>query len=94
MRSASLFTTASSAAMLAMATSDQWVSLRRSACGKSNSVASIMAVSSVDTRSTQSKTSPRGNPSSTAAVRWRIRISILARLEGAWIGATVLRCAV
>jgi hypothetical protein len=33
MRSASLFTTASSAAMLAMATSDQWVSLRRSACG-------------------------------------------------------------
>ena len=54
MRSASLFTTASGASMLAMATSDQWVSLRRSCHGKSNRVASIMAVSSVETRSTQS----------------------------------------
>ena len=94
MRSASLFTTASSAAMLAMATSDHQVSLRRSACGKSNSVASISAVSSVETRSTQSKVSLRGRPSSTAAVRSRIRPSMLARLVGATIGATVLRCAV
>ena len=94
MRSASDLTTASSASILAIATSDQWVSLRRSTHGKSNSVASIMAVSSVDTRSTQSKVWLRGNPSSTAAVRCRIVASILARLEGATIGATVLRCAV
>ena len=94
MRSASLFTTASSASTLAMATSDQKVSLRRSACGKSNRVASIMAVSSVETRSAQSKTSLRGRPSSTAAVRCRIRPSMPARLEGEAIGATVLRCAV
>lgn len=33
-RSASLFTTASASSMLAMATSDQCVSLRRSCCGK------------------------------------------------------------
>ena len=94
MRSASLFTTASAASMLAMATSDQWVSLRRSSHGKSNRVASIMAVSSVETRSTQSNGWLRGRPSSTAAVRCRIVASMLARLDGATIGATVLRCAV
>jgi len=94
MRSASLFTTASSASMLAMATSDQRVSLRRSAHGKSNRVASIMAVSSVETRSTQSKVSLRGRPSSTAWVRRRMIPSMLARLVGATIGATVRRWAV
>ena len=47
-----------------VATSDQWVSLRRSSNGKSNRVASIWVVSSMDTRSTQSKVSPahRGGP--------------------------------
>ena len=41
-----------------------------------------MAVSSVETRSTQSNGSLRGRPSSTAAVRWRIVASMLARLDG------------
>jgi hypothetical protein len=93
-RSASERTGASGAWTLAMATSDHQVSLRRSACGKSNSVASISAVSSVDTRSTQSKVWLRGRASRTAPVRRRIRPSMLARLDGATIGATVLRCAV
>ena len=53
-----------------------------------------MAVSSVETRSTQSNGWLRGRPSSTASVRCRIVASMLARLVGATIGATVLRCAV
>ncbi len=93
-RSSSECTTASGEATLAIATSDHQVSLARSCQGKSNSVASIMLVRSVETRSTQSKVSLRGSASSTSDVRLRISDSKLAMLEGATIGATVLRCAV
>ena len=79
--------------MLAIATSDHQVSLARSSHGKSNSVANIMLVSSIETRSTQSKISLRGSASSTSEVRWRISDSRLMRFEGATIGATVRRCA-
>jgi len=41
--------------------SDQTVSLRRSSNGKPNSVASVIVVSSLETRSTQSKASPIGS---------------------------------
>jgi len=73
-------------------TSDHQVSSRRSSNGKSNSVASMRVVSSIETRSTQSKVSPRGRPSSTSAVRLRIRASKCARLAGATMGCTALRC--
>jgi len=53
----------------AVVTSDQRVSLRRSSNGKSNSVASICVVSSIDTRSTKLKVSLRGKSSSTLAER-------------------------
>ena len=79
---------------LAIATSDHQVSFMRSSQGKSNSVASIMLVRSIETRSTQSKVSLRGSASSTSDVRLRISGSKLARLDGATIGATVRRCAV
>ena len=79
---------------LAIATSDHQVSFLRSSQGKSNSVASIMLVRSVETRSAQSKVSLRGSASSTSEVRLRISGSKLARWDGATIGATVRRCAV
>ena len=59
----------------AVETSDQRVSLRRSSNGKSNSVASICVVSSIETRSTKLKVSLRGSESSTLPVRSRIRIA-------------------
>ena len=77
----------------AVATSDQRVSLRRSSKGKSNKVASIWVVSSIETRSTQSKVSPIGSSSRTFAARSRMIGSISARLAGETIGLTTLRCA-
>ena len=77
-RSSAECTTASGASTLAIATSDHQVSFSRSSQGKSNSVASIMLVRSVETRATQSKVSLRGNASSTSAVRLRINGSRLA----------------
>ncbi len=57
-------------------------------------MASIRAVSSIDTVSTQSKVSPSGNESSTAAVRSRMIGSTFLRLLGADTDRTVLRCSV
>ena len=91
-RSASEWTGASAAPTLAMATSDHQVSLRRSSNGKSKSVASIIVVSSTETRSTQSNVSPRGSPSSTRAVRSRMVPSRWFRFSVATIGATTRRC--
>src|SRR5215470_1372360 len=76
-----------------MATSDQCVSLRRSFQGKSNSTASICVVSSIETRSTQSNTSPRGKLSKHSAERLRMLIASSSRCVGVNIGATVLRWA-
>ena len=59
-RSSSECTTASGESTLAIATSDHQLSFMRSSQGKSNSVASIMLVRSVETRSAQSKVSLRG----------------------------------
>ena len=89
---ASIDSTMRSRLGIEVATSDQRVSLCRSSNGKSNSVASICVVSSIDTRCTQLKGSSRGSPSSTAAVRRRMVASINARLPGATIGLTALRC--
>ncbi len=47
--------------------SDHMVSLRRSSNGKSNSVASVIVVSSFETRSTQSNGSPIGSESRISA---------------------------
>ena len=94
-RSASLFTTASSASMLAIATSDQWVSLRRS----------------LEREVEQRRQHHRGELGRDPVdpVEWLVARqavehaprcargsspSMLARLVGATIGATVLRCAV
>ena len=66
----------------AVATSDQRVSLRRSSQGKSNSVASICVVSSIDTRSTKLKVSLRGRASSTLPARSRIRTASSSRCVG------------
>ncbi len=79
-------------ALFMVATSLHQVSRRRSCSGKSNSVASISVVSSIDTLSTQLKVSLRGRLSSTWQVRSRISGSIVARLGGATIGVTALRC--
>src|SRR3546814_4224233 len=49
--------------------SDQKVSRRRSSHGKPNRIASMPVVSSIETLSTQSNTSPRGNVSSNSPVR-------------------------
>jgi hypothetical protein len=76
-----------------VATSDQWVSLRRSSKGKSNRVASIWVVSSMDTRSTQSKVSPTGRASRIRAARSRMIGSRVIRLCGLTMGLTVLRWA-
>ena len=77
----------------AVETSDHRVSLRRSSQGKSNSVASICVVSSIDTRSTKLKVSLRGSASSTLAARSRIRTANSSRCVGVNIGDTVLRWA-
>src|SRR6516165_9638574 len=77
----------------AVETSDQRVSLRRSSNGKSNRVASICVVNSIETRSTKLKVSLRGSESSTLQVRLRIRIASSSRCVGVNIGCTVLRCA-
>ena len=75
----------------AMTTSDQRVSLRRSSCGMPNRVARVMAVSSIDTLSTQSNCSPMGRLSRMLAARSRIRGSMIARLCGETAGLTVFR---
>ena len=74
------------------ATSDQYVSLRRSSNGKSNRVASICVVSSIDTLSTQLNVSPSGSSSRMRPARSRIVPSSLARFIGATTPLTVLRC--
>jgi hypothetical protein len=66
--------------------------LRRSSNGKSTNVASIEVVSSMDTRSTQLNVSSRGRPSRMAPTRARIVSCKRARLPGATIGCTTLRC--
>ena len=53
---------------------------------------SISVVSSMDTRSTQSKVSLRGNPSSTLQTRSRMTPDMFCRLAGATMGLTTLRC--
>ena len=73
-------------------TSDHQVSSLRSSSGKSNSVASISVVSSIETFSTQLKFWLRGRLSSTLAVRSRISDPMPARLPGATMGLTALRC--
>src|SRR3712207_8119079 len=65
-----------------VAQSDQCESLRRSSKGKSNRVASICTVSSMETWSTQLKVSPRGNPSRMRRTRSRMIPSSFARLPG------------
>ncbi len=75
-----------------VAMSDQYVSLWRSASGKSNKVVSINVVSSIETSFTQSKVSLRGRLSSTRQTRWRMISDMLLRLAGATIGLTTLRC--
>ena len=77
---------------IAVATSDQRVSLRRSSNGKSNRVASIWVVSSMETRSTQSNVSPMGRASRIFAARSRMIGSICIRLAGDTMGLTALRC--
>ena len=77
---------------IAVAASDQKVSLWRSSNGKSNSVASIWVVSSIETRSTQSNSSPIGRSSSMAAARCRMSPSRDFRLEGATTPCTTRRC--
>ena len=76
-------TGASGACTLATATSDHQVSWRRSSNGKSNSVASIIVVSSIDTRSTQSNVSRRAARPAARAVRSRMVGSRWARLAEA-----------
>jgi hypothetical protein len=72
--------------------SDHQVSHRRSSNGKPNSVAGICLVSSIDTRCTRSKGSPTGRASRMRAARARIVGSSTARLPGATIALTDLRC--
>ncbi len=78
--------------MLTVETLDQRVRVRRSSNGKSNNVDSICVVSSIETRSTQSNTSPRGRSSRMRIARSRIVVDIFARFGGATIGETILRC--
>src|ERR1700722_16656682 len=73
--------------------SDQRVRRRRSSNGKSNSVASVMAVSSIETLSTQSKVSPIGRESRIRPARSRISGSMLWMLAGETAGLTALRWA-
>ena len=75
----------------AVATSDQRVSLRRSSKGKSKRVASICAVSSMETLSTQLKASPTGSSSRIFPARSRIKGSRFMRFRGDTTPCTVLR---
>lgn len=70
-----------------MATFDQRVNLPRSSNGKSASVASMRVVSSMDTRSTQSKVSS-GRLSSTSMVRARMIGSKVRRFSAPVTGLT------
>ena len=76
------------------ARSDQVVRRWRSSHGKSNSLASIPVVSSIETFSTQSNGWPSGSESSTSAVRSRTSACIAATSAGPNEGATVRRWAV
>ena len=76
----------------AVTTSDQRVSFRRSSNGKSNKVASIWVVSSMETVSTQSNVSPTGNASRIVPARSRIVDSSSLRFGGATTADTVARC--
>ena len=76
------------------AQSDQKVSRRRSSHGKSNRIASMPVVSSIETLSTQSKTSPRGSESSSSPVRCRMSSSRRFISAGVKAGATVRLCPV
>jgi len=67
-----LFSSSSSIASKSTAASDHLVSRRRSSQGKSNRMASIPVVSSIETLSTQSKVSPTGRLSSSSTVRRRM----------------------
>jgi hypothetical protein len=71
--------------------SDQRVSLRRSSNGKSNRVASIWVVSSIDTPVDPVEGLADGQVVEDRR-RSRISGSSFARLRGATTGATVLRC--
>ena len=82
------------ASSMSPAQSDQVVSLRRSSHGKSNSIASIPVVSSIDTRSTQSNVPPSGSSSRTSPVRRRISTDMRFISAGVKTGATVRRCSV
>src|SRR6516165_713418 len=74
------------ACVLTVATFDQRVSVRRSSNGKSNKVESICVVNSIETRSTQSNTSPRGSSCKMRIARSRIVEDIFARFGGTTIG--------
>ena len=75
----------------AVATSDHRVSLRRSSKGKSNRVANIWVVNSIETRSTQLKEVPTGRSSSILPARLRMVLSSFARLGGDTTPLTVAR---
>ncbi len=68
-------------------------SRRRSSKGKSNRVASIWLVSSMETLSTKSKVSPTGSSSRILPARSRISGSMAAMLAVVNIGETTLRWA-
>ena len=68
------------------------MSLRRSSYGKPSSVASILAVSSMETSCTQLNVSPTGSPSRMSMTRSRMRGSSSAKLRAARAGATAIRC--
>src|SRR6185437_9108440 len=60
---------------------------------KSNSVAKVMVVSSTETLSTQSNSSPIGSESRIFPARSRMMGARYSRLPGETIGLTTLRCA-
>ncbi len=77
---------------IAVAASDQNVNLCRLSNGKSNSVASICVVSSMETSLTQSNSVSRGNSSRMLQTLLRIRCSRRLRLAGATTGCAIRRC--
>ncbi len=79
--------------VLAVATSDQRVSLRRSSQGKSNRMARVMVVSSMLTLSTQLNSASMSRSSRISAARMRMIGSRFSRLCGLTMGLTVLRWA-
>jgi len=78
---------------IAKTMSDQRASFMRSSNGKSNKVANIRVVNSMETVSTQSNVSPSGSDSSTSTVRSRISGSRFIKFFGCTAGVTVRRCA-